>query len=118
MIEKKIKTWYLNVNTIRNKVVQLTDICKTSQIKILCIDETKLDSSFPTHRFIFLITSPQLFRGTEIHQEEEIIYMRNGIIAKRLTVYETQNTASICVEITIKNRILEVWNFICLQTSQ
>ena len=30
--------------------------------------------------------------------------MRNGISAKRLTVCETQNTVSICVEITIKNR--------------
>ena len=37
---------YLNTNSIRNKIVQLTDICKTSPIEILCtdeIDETKLD---------------------------------------------------------------------------
>ena len=32
---------YLNLNSIRNKIVQLTD---------LCIDETKLDSSFPNEQ--------------------------------------------------------------------
>ena len=35
---------YLNINSIRNKIVQLTDTCKTSPTKLLCIDETKLDS--------------------------------------------------------------------------
>ena len=35
---------YSNINSIRNKIEQLTDICKTSPIEILCIDESKLDS--------------------------------------------------------------------------
>ena len=34
----------------------------------------------------------------------KIAYIRNGIIAKRLTVYETKNTESICVEITVKRK--------------
>ena len=38
---------YLNINSIRNKIVQLTNICKISPIEILCVDETKLDSRFP-----------------------------------------------------------------------
>ena len=33
---------YLNINSTRNKIVQLSDICKASPIEILCIDETKL----------------------------------------------------------------------------
>ena len=43
---------YLNINSIKNKIVQLTDICKTSLIEILCIDETKLggDYMFPACR--------------------------------------------------------------------
>ena len=38
---------YSIINSIRNKIVQLTDICRISPIEILCIDETKLDSSLP-----------------------------------------------------------------------
>ena len=40
---------YLNISSIRNKTVQLTDICKTCPAKILCIEffETKLNSNFP-----------------------------------------------------------------------
>ena len=37
---------YLNINFKRNKIVQLTDICKTFLIEVHCIDETKLDSRF------------------------------------------------------------------------
>ena len=37
---------YLNINFNRNKIVQLTDICKTFLIEVHCIDETKLDSRF------------------------------------------------------------------------
>ena len=35
-------------------------------------------------------------------RRRKIVYIRNGIIAKRLSVYETQNTESICVENTIE----------------
>ena len=37
---------YLNIYSIRNKIVQLTDICKTPSGEIFCIDETKLGSTF------------------------------------------------------------------------
>ena len=32
---------YLNINSIRNKIVPLTDIYKTFPIEVLCIDQTK-----------------------------------------------------------------------------
>ena len=38
---------YLNINSIRNEIVQLTNICKTTPIEILCIDQTKSESSLP-----------------------------------------------------------------------
>ena len=79
---------YLNISSISNKIVQLTDICKTFRIESLCIDETKLDSSFP---------------NTQVHlphyqfQGRKIVYIRDGIIAKRLTAYKIQNTEDIYV---------------------
>ena len=41
---------YLNINS-SNKIDALRQICKTAPLKILCVDETKLDSSFPNSQF-------------------------------------------------------------------
>ena len=38
---------YLNINSLRNKIDYLRDICGKSPLDIFCIDETKTDSSFP-----------------------------------------------------------------------
>ena len=54
------------------------------------------------HKFIFLITTSHIPKGPEFIKRRKIVYIRYGIVAKRLTVYETQNMENICVEITIK----------------
>ena len=47
---------------------------------------------------------PPFWRDRNSSGGGKIIYIRNGIIAKRLTAFETQNIESICVEITIKRK--------------
>ena len=42
---------YLNINPLLNKIDVLRQICKTSLLEILCVNETKLDSSFPISQF-------------------------------------------------------------------
>ena len=42
---------YLNINSFSNKFDALKQICKISPLKILCVDENKLDSSFPNSQF-------------------------------------------------------------------
>ena len=37
---------YLNINSLRNKIDDLREVCKNVQTDILCIDKTKLDGSF------------------------------------------------------------------------
>ena len=38
---------YLNINSIKNKIVQLVNICKTFPMEILCKDKSNLDLCFP-----------------------------------------------------------------------
>ena len=38
---------YLDTNSLGEKISQLREICKESPIQILCLDETKIDSSYP-----------------------------------------------------------------------
>ena len=47
---------YLNINSLRNKIISLREILLKAPIDILCIDETKLDDSFPDAQFLIEIT--------------------------------------------------------------
>ena len=38
---------YLNINSLRTKILNLKDIFHKAPIDILCIDETKFDQTFP-----------------------------------------------------------------------
>ena len=42
---------YLNINSLRNKITQLREICGKAKTDLLSIDETKLDASFPDAQF-------------------------------------------------------------------
>ena len=42
---------YLNINSLRNKITQLREVCGKPPIDLLCIDETKLDASFSDAQF-------------------------------------------------------------------
>ena len=42
---------YLNINILSEKIIYLREICLKTSIDILCVDETKLDSSYPNAQF-------------------------------------------------------------------
>ena len=41
----------LNINSLGEKINHLREICKESPIDILCVDQTKIDSSYPDALF-------------------------------------------------------------------
>ena len=45
--EKNPIIGYLNINSLRTKFLSLKEILHKALIDILCIDETKLDETFP-----------------------------------------------------------------------
>ena len=42
----------LNIKSLRNKIINLRDVVAKVPIDILCVDETKLDESFPDSQFL------------------------------------------------------------------
>ena len=42
----------LNINTLQNKIISLREIIAKAPLDVICIDETKLDESFPSSQFI------------------------------------------------------------------
>ena len=76
---------YLNINSLRNKIDDLREVCKKVQIDILCIDETKLDDSFPDSQFkINGYQLPFLRRDRDNRGERKIVFIKQGLIVNRL----------------------------------
>ena len=43
---------YLNINSLRNKIIDLREKMSKASLVIVCIDKTKLDESFPASQFL------------------------------------------------------------------
>ena len=75
---------YLNINSIRNKFNNLSDMIDQN-IDIICIAETKIDSSFPKSNFLMpgYITPYRL----DVNERSGglLVYIKDHIISKQLT---------------------------------
>ena len=95
----------MNINSLSNKIDASRQICKTAALEILCIDETKLDSSFPNSQFrtdgyIF----PPYRRDRDNHGGGKMVFIIEGLITKRLGKLETKLSETICLELTVSDK--------------
>ena len=103
---------YLNINHFENKVINLSEICHKTPIDIICVDETKLDSSYPDSQFyIDGYQFPPFRRDRSKYWGGKIVYVGGGSIAKRLVNLEANASEIICIEVPISNK---KWYLICL----
>ena len=90
---------YLNINSVGKK------ICKESPIDILCVDETKLDSSYPDAQFqINDYQFPPFRRDRNKYRGGKIVFTRQGLTTRRLPKFETKVSEIICIELTISKK--------------
>ena len=74
-------------------------------IDILCIDETKIDESFPDSQFqIETINFRHFSRDRNSKGGGKIVYVRQGLITKRLKNFESKTIETICIELTISKK--------------
>ena len=96
---------YLNINHFENKVINFREICHQAPIDIICIDETKLDSSYPDSQFyIDGYQFPPFRRDRNKYGGGKIVYVRDGFIAKRLVNLEGNASETICIAVTISKK--------------
>ena len=99
------KNSYKKDNSLKEKIICLRDIISTSKIDILCIDETNLDTSFPDSQFkIDGYQFPLLRKYRDSKGCGKIVYVREGIVATRLSHCESLSIESVCLELTISKR--------------
>ena len=95
---------YLNINSLREKVIDSGEILKDLPLDYLVISETKLDESFPN--------SQLKLNGYEVRARRDghknggglIEFVRQGFINKRLKKYEPNYSECIYSEFTISNK--------------
>ena len=96
---------YLNINSIRNKIIYLRELVSKAPIDIFCIEETKIDESFPNSQlFIENYQFPPYRRDRNSKGGGKIVYVRKGLFSKRLKNLESKNTETICIEVTISKK--------------
>ena len=71
---------YLNLNSLRNKIDDLRKVFKNVQIDILCIDETKLDDSFPDIQFKINGYQSAFLRRDRDNRGGKIIFIKPSLI--------------------------------------
>ena len=86
----------LTINSLRNKINDLREICRKSQIHVLCIDVTKHDESFPDAQFhLEGYQQPAFRKDRNKNGGGKIVYVKEGLIAKRILEYENINIETI-----------------------
>ena len=102
---------YLNINSLRgDKFTHLKDILTCTPIDIFCVDETKLTYDFTDSLFqIDGYQYPPFRRDRDTVNSHsygggKLVFVKDGMINKRLTDFETPTAETICLEITVSNR--------------
>ena len=96
---------YLNISHFENKEINFREICHQAPIDIICVDETKLDSSYPDSQFhIDGYQFPPFRRDRNKYGGGKIVYVREGFIAKRLANLKGNTSETISIEVTISEK--------------
>ena len=97
---------YLNINRLRSKTDDLRDICSKSPIDVLCIDETKSGSYYPDSQLkISDYQHPPYRKDRNKYGDGKIVFLREGLIPRRLRDFDGDTTEIICLELNICRKI-------------
>ena len=96
---------YLNINSLRNKIIDHREVISYLQLDYFVLSETKINNSFPSAQFDmsgYEIRAKRDRDGMGRRGEGGIIeHVRRGVICKRLKDFETTRIESICSELVI-----------------
>ena len=95
---------YININSLRNKIIDLREIIYNLRLDYFVISETKLDKSFPSAQFALNEYEIRCRKDRDKNGGGLIEYIRQGVICKRLIHYELNTIEAIFSELTISKK--------------
>ena len=90
---------YLNINSVRNKIVDLRIIIQNIPLNYLALSETKLDVCFPNAQFNLDGDEISARRDRDKNGGGLIVFVRKGIISKRTSDFKLSFSECICSEL-------------------
>ena len=98
---KNVIMGHLNINSIRNKFTESTEIFFQRILDIFIISETKLGKEFSDAQF--LVPGYRFYRKDRHKQAGGLlVYIRSDIACRRLPTMETKSTETIAIELQIE----------------
>ena len=101
---KKFLIGYLNINSLRNKIIDLREVMQVLQLDYFVVSETKLDNSFPSAQFYLSDYEIRCRKDRDKNGGGLIEYIRRGVICKRLKQFESNVIEAIFSELTISKK--------------
>ena len=102
---------YLNINSLRNEIIDACEVIDKISPDVFVIAETKLNVEFPSNQFEIFYYEIRNRRDRNKNGGGLIEYVRKGIISKQLNLYDSENIEIICSEITIRNKKWVIFSF-------
>ena len=102
---------FLNINSIRNKIVDLRIIMERCLPDLLVVIETKLNETFKTEILLVNGYKKPIRRDRTEHGGGIMLYARRGVVSKRVPVFETPAIELVSSELTVSKRKWIVFSF-------
>ncbi len=101
---KNIIIGYLNINSVRNKFENFSQMIKTD-LDVIIIAETKLDKTFPKNQFLIEGFGEPFRLDVASNRGGLLVYIKHGIIAKELPVMNFPNDIQVIpIELSIRKQ--------------
>ena len=102
---------YLNINSLRNIIVDLKQVLYESELDIISVLETKLSDEFPNPQF----NIEGYYNPAQLRKDRTwgglVVYVKTGVPVKRVHALEPANLDVICSEITTVKRKWLIYSF-------
>ena len=95
---------YLNINSLRNKIVDLREICSSFSPDYFVLGETKLDQSFPSTQFLIDNYEIRNRKDRNKHGGGLIEYVKKGVVCRQIKDLDVHNHEVFCSELNIRNK--------------
>ena len=102
---------YLNINSLRNKIIDLREIISYLQLDHFVLSETKINDGFPSVQFDMSGYEIRAREGRDGMRGGIIEYVRRKVICKRQKDFEATISESICSESVISKK---KWFCMCI----
>ena len=92
---------YLNINSLRNKIIDLGEIIQYLNLDYFVLSETKIDSSFPSSQFAIDNYEIKARMDRNCNGGGLIKHVCKGIISRSLKEYETRHSETIWEKVAL-----------------